>query len=439
MSNLLDQAIIDAEALKEVAMKNAEVTILEKFSDQIKEAVEQILDEEPEDEGLEGLEADEMDAAAEAGAEGADVLDQLEPAGAEGVEMCACPDLEDQVVKTIDLEKLEAELDGEEPSLEDSEKVADATMAGAAEDDLDLGLEEEFEIDESSLQEFVFEAAAPSAEFNLEEELLEELMGMLEEDAPTEDDAVMGAFNPEAEAQGFEAQAQAQGTGPSLSSGDDETKSLGGTGNPLGESVDTAEEVVEEALTVDISPQTEKSGWGPPPAAVFELAEEQLLAMLQDSENKEKHEEMQKAIKALQESNDKLTSDLAKVRSDKKQLMKVVGKAKNQLQESNLANAKLLYTNKVLMSDSMNERQKNKIAEALSNSESVEEAKVIYETLQSATGSTIDNKKPESLSEAMNKTTSTLILSHRKRDREKTTQDDSSLTRWKVLAGLNKK
>ncbi len=82
MSNLLDQAIIDAEALKEVAMKNAEVTILEKFSDQIKEAVEQILDEEPEDEGLEGLEADEMGAAAEAGAEGADVLDQLEPAGA---------------------------------------------------------------------------------------------------------------------------------------------------------------------------------------------------------------------------------------------------------------------------------------------------------------------------------------------------------------------
>jgi hypothetical protein len=419
MSNLLDQAIIDAEALKEVAMKNAEVTILEKFSDQIKEAVEQILDEEPEDEGLEGLEADEMGAAAEAGAEGADVLDQLEPAGAEGVEMCACPDLEDQVVKTIDLEKLEAELDGEEPSLEDSEKVADATMAGAAEDDLDLGLEEEFEIDESSLQEFVFEAAAPSAEFNLEEELLEELMGMLEEG----DDETMDAFDEKAEAE--QEAAETSGAAPYVAT--------------MGESVDPDEEVVEEALTVDISPQTEKSGWGPPPAAVFELAEEQLLAMLQDSENKEKHEEMQKAIKALQESNDKLTSDLAKVRSDKKQLMKVVGKAKNQLQESNLANAKLLYTNKVLMSDSMNERQKNKIAEALSNSESVEEAKVIYETLQSATGSTIDNKKPESLSEAMNKTTSTLILSHRKRDREKTTQDDSSLTRWKVLAGLNKK
>jgi hypothetical protein len=197
MSNLLDQAIIDAEALKEVAMKNAEVTILEKFSDQIKEAVEQILDEEPGDEGIEGLEADEMGAESEAGDEGADVLAQLEPAGAEGVEMCPCPDLEDQVVKTIDLEKLEAELDGEEPSLEDSTKVADATMAGEAEDDLDLGLEEEFEIDESSLQEFVFEAAEPSAELNLEEELLEELMGMLEED-----DSQAGSEDPVGDALG---------------------------------------------------------------------------------------------------------------------------------------------------------------------------------------------------------------------------------------------
>jgi len=388
MSNLLDQAIIDAEALKEVAMKNAEVTILEKFSDQIKEAVEQILDEEPGDEGIEGLEADEMGAEPEAGDEGADVLAQLEPAGAEGVEMCACPDLEDQVVKTIDLEKLEAELDGEEPSLEDSTKVADATMAGAAEDDLDLGLEEEFEIDESSLQEFVFEAAEPSAELNLEEELLEELMGMLEEDAPTEDDAVMGAFDEKAEDAGFAAGAEKQAA-----------SSVAAAPYELEESLDINEadlnEIVEEALTVDISPQTEKSGWGPPPSAIYELAEEKLLAMLQDSERREQHEEMQKALKALQESNNKLTSDLAKVKSDKKQLMKVVGKAKNQLQESNLTNAKLLYTNKVLMSDSMNERQKNKIAEALSNSESVEEAKVIYESLQSATGSTIDNKKPE--------------------------------------------
>ena len=36
MSNMLEQAIVDAEALKEAAIKNAEATIVEKYSDDIK-------------------------------------------------------------------------------------------------------------------------------------------------------------------------------------------------------------------------------------------------------------------------------------------------------------------------------------------------------------------------------------------------------------------
>jgi hypothetical protein len=92
-----------------------------------------------------------------------------------------------------------------------------------------------------------------------------------------------------------------------------------------------------------------------------------------------------------------------------------------------------------LMSDSLNERQKSKIVEALSNAVSVEEAKVIFETLQSATGSTVKNKKPESLSEAVNSTTSTMIISHRRKQNEgEESLNESSLNRWKTLAGLNK-
>ena len=406
MSNLLDQAIIDAEALKEVAMKNAEVTILEKFSDQIKEAVEQILDEEPEefeamdDAGLEGEEGVPLPGDEEA----ADVLSQLSPAGAEGVEMCPCPDVEDEVEITVDLDSLESDLESGVSPGEESAAVADDLGAEEEMPEEEMPLEEGLEIDDNSLREFIFETSAPEAELSLEENILEELMGMLDEDCAGKDEAAA----------------------------------------PKSESIDINEEelseIVEEALTVDIDPTlTEKSGWGPPPNAIFELAEEEMLAMLQDSKRREKNEEMQKALKNLQESNNKLESKTNKLKEDKKELMSITRKMKDKLNESNLSNAKLLYTNKVLMSDSLNERQKNKIVEALSNSESVEEAKVIYETLQSATGSTIKNNKPESLSEAMNKTTSTLILSHRKRDRENTTQDDSSLTRWKILAGLNNK
>ena len=46
MSDMLEQAIVDAQALREAAVKNAETLVLEKFSDQIKEAVEDLLEQE---------------------------------------------------------------------------------------------------------------------------------------------------------------------------------------------------------------------------------------------------------------------------------------------------------------------------------------------------------------------------------------------------------
>ena len=38
MSNMLEQAIVDAAALREAALKNAEQSIIEKYAPQIKEA-----------------------------------------------------------------------------------------------------------------------------------------------------------------------------------------------------------------------------------------------------------------------------------------------------------------------------------------------------------------------------------------------------------------
>jgi len=46
MSNLLEQAIIDAEALKQAAYKSAEASLVEKFSKELKESVEKLLEQE---------------------------------------------------------------------------------------------------------------------------------------------------------------------------------------------------------------------------------------------------------------------------------------------------------------------------------------------------------------------------------------------------------
>ena len=48
MSSMLEQAIVDATALREAALKNAEQAIIEKYAPQIKEAVESLLEGERE-------------------------------------------------------------------------------------------------------------------------------------------------------------------------------------------------------------------------------------------------------------------------------------------------------------------------------------------------------------------------------------------------------
>ena len=50
MSSMLEQAIIDAEELRQAARKNAEETVVEKYQDQIREAVEKILEQDEVDE-----------------------------------------------------------------------------------------------------------------------------------------------------------------------------------------------------------------------------------------------------------------------------------------------------------------------------------------------------------------------------------------------------
>ena len=45
MSSMLEQAIVDAQALREAALKNAEQALIEKFAPQIKDAVESLLEE----------------------------------------------------------------------------------------------------------------------------------------------------------------------------------------------------------------------------------------------------------------------------------------------------------------------------------------------------------------------------------------------------------
>ena len=183
-------------------------------------------------------------------------------------------------------------------------------------------------------------------------------------------------------------------------------------------------EIVEE-LVVDISPQ--KGGWAGTPESVVRHQEEQELARLTGTEAKEHND-------ALTAANQELSEALKASETDSEKLKQLIYDLKGKLDESILSNAKLLYTNQTLTSASLNERQKNRIVESIQDADSVEEAKVIYETLQNAAGPST-RKSPKSLSEAISRPS----LNVPRRRRENSRGESVVKNRFQKLAGIKNK
>ena len=125
MPTLLEQAIIDAQELRDAALKNAESTILEKYNNEVKNVVETLLEQEEEMMGA---------------------MEEPAFAAAEEEEMCPCPDKEEEEVVTFsldDLKKMADELEGEPEGQEDL--MADLGMEPTEDEEEALPLQEELE------------------------------------------------------------------------------------------------------------------------------------------------------------------------------------------------------------------------------------------------------------------------------------------------------
>ena len=437
MSDMLERAIIDAEALKEAATKNAETLVLEKYSNQIKDAVESLLEQ---DDPMAGLEAELTKAADAATPDTASAADSAKPAEKssvmEHIPLAATSEDTDQV--EIPLDKLMEEIDKLNESMSfagpfdsvEEELYEDDFSLEEGEDDVLLGdVHEEFALGEGDLG-FMEE------EYGMMDDDLEEGYGMMDDDL----DEGYGMMDDDLD----------EGYGMMDDDLDEDYGMM--DDDMMEEEYDISEELLEdeidediyeaiaEALEVDIHPQ--KSGWKGMPESMIDLAEEEILALEQDSEVREQRAAMRKAAAELQEANRALVGRNKNLKGSLGIASDLVTKLKEavmvldqKLAESSLKNAKLIYQNKALTSDSLNERQKRKLAEAVINAESIEEAKVIFETLQSTVGSTSRKQQPKSLSEAVQKTSS-MILSSREKPSEGQ-RKDPTLNRWKFLAGID--
>ena len=378
MSEMLEQAIIDADALKQAAVKNAETLVLEKFSNQIRDAVDILLEQEdplaamPEGEDPMAVIDEPTDELADEDFPVEEVTVEEKSSVLEHIPLAVTSENNEQI--EIPLDKLMEELSAINESFR---------FNGDTHNDPDLLERNLLEVDEAELQE-------TSDDDTIVEDIYED------EEGPDDD-----------------------------------------------EDLDLDEGLLDkigESLKVDMQPT--KSGWVPNSSDIV-LAEEELLALEQDSEIREERAAMRKAVRALETANESLTKKnsnlVSSVKGAKSYILKsrdTIRALKEKLDAASLMNAKLIYQNKALISDSLNERQKNKLAEAISSAETIEEAKVIFETLQSTVGSTSRNSQPKSLSEAVEKTSSMILSSRKENSVEQ--KRDPTLSRWKFLAGIEK-
>ena len=398
MSSMLEQAIVDATALREAALKNAEQAIIEKYAPQIKDAVESLL--EGNDTGIgvgsyvRHLESNQI------GRVHAIDEDGVQVEGRDGKAFLA------EMDQLEEAEMLHEEEMGGMGSMATSAGIS-APIASAPQSAVDPSsqaeLSMEFDFDPSDFQidlnQVKAQAVADPMSAGEEPESTEDLLGDLGADE----------------------------------SGDDLLADMGDELS-LQEMLDMVseilteedEQVIEEELTVDVSEQ--KHGWNTTHETARTYDQDKSLAQMEDSKWKEENEALVKRVAELQESLEGTTNDAHK-------LLGVVEQLKNKLDEALVSNARLVYSNKTLSDASLNERQKSKIVETIASAQSAEEAKTLHETLTATVGST-PRSNPKSLSESVNRKSNLSSMMPRRKDKV-VTESMSFADRMKKLAGIN--
>ena len=338
MSSMLEQAIIDAKALKEAALKNAEQAVIDKYSSEIKAAVEELLE------------------------------------GDMNIPYASDPTLSQD--EPVEIE-MEYEFNPEDFQI-DLESVNDVDQ----EQETEEGAEET-----ESLAADIGDEAAPEAE------------------PPAGDDA--------------------GGLGDLLQESDEEDQMLNELLALLEEEVEE-EELLDESLVVDVDEV--KHGHIVTDNSARKYDAELAMAKQESSAYKEEAEELEKQVGELNNS-------ILMYQNKQDQLKTVLDDMKGKLEEMITQNARLLYSNKVLRDASLNERQKDKIVEAIAKAETLKEAKTLYQTLKETTVGA-KPKGPKSLSESVQR--KQVLSAHLpRRKQENTTESHDFATRMKKLAGLD--
>jgi hypothetical protein len=378
--DLLREAIADAKAVKETAIANAKAALTESFTPFLKEKLSQKISE---------MEEGDMDEDANENMHADDNNDGLDE---------------------ISLDELLAEL---EESPEETKMEEELYEAKKDEKDEEMSLEDMSEDDLKSFIEDVIKDMVANKELEAGHEDMEDEEGAEEEDEPTDEEPT---------------------DEPADETTDDE---------PADDKEVDLEELLAEMNDGNHKENIEEEAsmvYATDPEVIAAIST--LLAGISGLAAVNWKEELtiaaKKGVKAVKEkvksllNNDKNSSkeDNTKVEEELEEAYSTVKTLQSELNEINLLNAKLLYTNKIFRSKSLTESQKIKVLTAFDKAKTKKEAQLVYETLTEGLKVSITKT---SIKESLGSASKSLGIAIKKPIIE-----NDAFARMRELAGLKK-
>jgi hypothetical protein len=420
--DLLKEAIADAKAVKETAIANAKAALEEVFTKNLRAELASKLEEMDNDENKEVEEAMKTK-------EEKDMMKEFE-----------VNEMEDEMDEEFDLNEILAELEEGEDKDE---------MYEAEEEEMEAGEEGEMEAGEMGDEEINLEDMTEDDLKSFIEDVIADMVAAGELEAGEEMEAEMGDMEAEEEMGDMEELDEMdevtweRQNGESLK--DLAPTKVGQTTVNEAEETKTPLQEIDAAMLQDIGQQFLQIIKTDPSAIPFEISLpiivggvasifgagfgiEKLIRVLKSGKLGAKGAELANDIEDTAKASGINTERVSEVEDE----MGKMEELKKELQEVNLLNAKLLYTNKIFNSKNLNESQKLRVLKAFDKATSVKEAKVIYETLnEGMTSKTVKTSMMNEIKGSASKATGFISES-----KQPIVEVDPMVARWQKLAGI---
>jgi len=435
MDDLLREAIADAKAVRETALANAKIALEEAFTPRLQSMLSKKIQSEMED-------ADETEDAEERGMDEEDAEELMDKDEMDAEERGMDEEEAEEMEDKDEMEKDEMKMDSDE--MEDKDEMdAEEMMAKDEEDAEEMMDKDEEEMDESEDKDEMEdkdEKEMDEMEDKDEDEKMDEMEDKDEEDKDELDlESVLAELEKDLEDEdSMDEEYNTDEVGDGMNKDEVETDEDKLAENDVSSETGKADNKVNAAAN-----DSSKIGQGPESEGSDKKAGDELgdhetvddLVEMEDKDEEDKEEgdlDLDEVLRALTEE-DKEEEDAEeneKLKSEIKEHRKVINFMRKQLNEVNLMNAKLLFSNKLFRAFGLNNNQKLKVVENFDRTKNLREVKLVYATLAESF------KKPSRLSESVKKGSSSKPVRSTKPVKEVLSEGAELKARFKKLANI---